>query len=682
MPKDIQQNKAITLDGCCKFDLANTNEELYQMKSSPDGLTIKSKDHSDMDFEKEMWRDSFAKRRCEKQHAELYQTEESAIQSTLKANFDSEYSQINFSNIKEKYSLDQTNHKGDYFVKEDYNSDIITNCNSIKKDYQIYEEKNGNDFGIVSETSENSYFSLEFEKKQASFNQCLSNCETIKQSKKIFDFDNTFQNSKNELSKGVCNFKTVKALANRSNRSAVSKFNQKKIIKNLNFIDPYDSIMLENEYISKKMKSPKLRDEAPIKPKRRYQESEIETPRYEQCSGRHRYCDNFEVSKTNSIIFENDTIIYDRPFINELNNLKTKEKDLAISNERNKMFEYSYDECVNLPKSKEYREIDFEYSYDYFKSFGCSNNNCENMNFDFRSAEYLAHDKLRCIDGFKSFDDLDLVHQNLKESRKFNFSKTCNSSSASNLNSMNSSFQFRKSETKDVFPELSNLYHTLPDSFKLEVNIKSPEISRFGLDDFTNRHMYTPPIENPLHILDHLQLYESSCTMEHCSLMNNQHNFNSDSTLGSFISDPKCSLLIFTAIIVKLIDKKFNCVEPVKNEVVSFFKSVSRFSSKTLLLGYLFLMKFSIKTQFKQLQNLLDMYLTCCIVASKSQDDKPLYNGKIMKLHQLKFDINYLEGILLNALSYNLKFENHEIENVVLDIQGIYLMKSFEKIHN
>lgn len=141
--------------------------------------------------------------------------------------------------------------------------------------------------------------------------------------------------------------------------------------------------------------------------------------------------------------------------------------------------------------------------------------------------------------------------------------------------------------------------------------------------------------------------------------------------IDTFLKNQNCSIIIFTSIIFKLIDENFTF------ENLPFFSIFSTFSPKTHLLAYLYLMKFTIKNHFKKIQQLIDMYLTCCIVASKTQIDGNLSNDSMKSSHLSIFDINYLEGLLINELSYNLTVKQNELEAAILDMQGIYLMKTF-----
>lgn len=523
------------------------------------------------------------------------------------------------------------------------------------------------------------------EKEFPSFNYFPINYETEFKRKGLIMNDKYIRNNNHNI-----NFHHPHSniIGNR-NRGILKPFSHSK---NSNFIDPYHSIVIENELMCKNRENKLKRTFYSKNNRSKYQNEDYKAKRVAQCdvetinsnfeeansnqmqpiSNMFAKTDynseiqnralknanlinshNFQIIKPNtvkSINFQNDEAIYE----------KASEYDVSINNQL-MIMRPELEKSSVLPKVKNSDGLSFNYSYDI-------RNN--------RMSNFISHSASNN------------TGSNYQIQKAIN--KTSNSSIGNLIELKNSHFDQCLYKNIDFKPEQED-QNCIETREINNVNFNSsslPDKFYYSHCDESNIWNYSY-LDNSLHLK---QDFESrmhlNCFHDHLhphsfkDTQNNQIQLNEAPSLYSFLSDPKSPFFIFTAIIVKLIDKKIKGIDTNRNTIALFFKSVSNFSSKTLLLGYSFLMKFSLKSQFDQLQSLLDMYLTCCVVASKTQIDGHLLNEKYKGSHQTIFDFNYLEGLLLNTLSYNLKIEIKELENMVTEICGIYLMKSFEHIYS
>lgn len=129
-----------------------------------------------------------------------------------------------------------------------------------------------------------------------------------------------------------------------------------------------------------------------------------------------------------------------------------------------------------------------------------------------------------------------------------------------------------------------------------------------------------------------------------------------------------CSQMIIRAVIVKVIGRKKT------TQWAPQFKSIESFIPQILLMGYILLSRLVECTIFESPFDIPEIYLVCCIAASKTQYDSHISNVDFsdeIGIHK----INYLEGLVLNRLEYEVKIRDDEICRAVEEINRLGWME-------
>lgn len=95
------------------------------------------------------------------------------------------------------------------------------------------------------------------------------------------------------------------------------------------------------------------------------------------------------------------------------------------------------------------------------------------------------------------------------------------------------------------------------------------------------------------------------------------------------------------------------------------FRNVISFLPQTLLLGYILFLRLFGTTLIEEEGDIPDIYLACCISASKYQSDLRISNINFINEEIDIKKMNYLEGWVLNKLEYNLRIENKEMIEII-----------------
>ncbi|KAM0679862.1 hypothetical protein GINT2_000624 [Glugoides intestinalis] len=130
---------------------------------------------------------------------------------------------------------------------------------------------------------------------------------------------------------------------------------------------------------------------------------------------------------------------------------------------------------------------------------------------------------------------------------------------------------------------------------------------------------------------------------------------------------------ILNAILFKLIETRNSF------SLLDSFKDVLSFFPKTLLFGYILLMRFADLAPCNPLE-VPRLYLACCITASKIQSDIRVSNINIIPKDLLLTDANYLEGFVLNKLGYDVCITRTDIITAIKDIIGVSILKASDKV--
>ncbi|ELA42660.1 uncharacterized protein VICG_00412 [Vittaforma corneae ATCC 50505] len=136
-------------------------------------------------------------------------------------------------------------------------------------------------------------------------------------------------------------------------------------------------------------------------------------------------------------------------------------------------------------------------------------------------------------------------------------------------------------------------------------------------------------------------------------------------SLEDFFSSFVCTEMIFNALIFKLIGCRHTAIW------ISKLKSMISFLPKTLLLGYILILRLTNSTPLELSVDIPQIYLACCITASKSQYDSHVSNINFINEDMDVKKINYLEGLVLNCLKYEINISSDDIWNAVEEISRI-----------
>lgn len=177
-----------------------------------------------------------------------------------------------------------------------------------------------------------------------------------------------------------------------------------------------------------------------------------------------------------------------------------------------------------------------------------------------------------------------------------------------------------------------------------------------GLMHFYDTTRTVFPVETPQSVA-HDDMLASK--LRHCPY----HN------LEDFLSSAVSSEMILNALILKLIGCRATTVW------INKLKSVVSFLPRTLLLGYILILRLTNSTLLELSDGIPQVYLACCITASKSQYDSRVSNISFVSEDMNVQKINYLEGLVLNYLKYEIGISSDDIWNAVEEIGRINMPK-------
>lgn len=140
-----------------------------------------------------------------------------------------------------------------------------------------------------------------------------------------------------------------------------------------------------------------------------------------------------------------------------------------------------------------------------------------------------------------------------------------------------------------------------------------------------------------------------------------------------FLNSVTCTKNILNAIIFKLIETRNTF------SLFDSFKSVLSFFPKTLLFGYIILMRLADVSPCEPLE-VPKFYLACCITASKIQSDIRVSNINIIPKDLLLADANYLEGFILNKIGYDMCITKSDIIAAIKEIIGVSFLKASDNV--
>lgn len=130
----------------------------------------------------------------------------------------------------------------------------------------------------------------------------------------------------------------------------------------------------------------------------------------------------------------------------------------------------------------------------------------------------------------------------------------------------------------------------------------------------------------------------------------------------AFFENAVCSQMIFRALVFKLIGRENADVW------LGSLGSMILFLPKTLLLGYILLLKLTTSISFDSPAEISQAYLSCCITAAKTQYDGHISNIDFVNDVSTVRRINYIEGLILNCLQYNIGITNGEVCSAIAEV--------------
>lgn len=133
---------------------------------------------------------------------------------------------------------------------------------------------------------------------------------------------------------------------------------------------------------------------------------------------------------------------------------------------------------------------------------------------------------------------------------------------------------------------------------------------------------------------------------------------------GSFI-DTRLSHPVFMALRIKYLGRGNRSLNDIK-----LFEPFCSFHSDTLIAGYVLLRRYT--HAFESHNDLVYMYLACCIVSSKVQTDLNLSNTNLSRSWAIPVaKVNYLEALLINAIHYDVFVGDEEVTNTIFEIKQL-----------
>lgn len=111
------------------------------------------------------------------------------------------------------------------------------------------------------------------------------------------------------------------------------------------------------------------------------------------------------------------------------------------------------------------------------------------------------------------------------------------------------------------------------------------------------------------------------------------------------------------------------------NPIVKLFKGFCAFLPRTLLGGFIYVKRYSanFKYKFQKIENLIKIYLACCIISKKYELDSQTWSSEAARGWGLDVaEVNYLEALVLNGLDYNLHVSNSELQRASNSISADY----------
>lgn len=127
----------------------------------------------------------------------------------------------------------------------------------------------------------------------------------------------------------------------------------------------------------------------------------------------------------------------------------------------------------------------------------------------------------------------------------------------------------------------------------------------------------------------------------------------------------KMNDLLDEIIIASLIFNFLDINSKVSREV-NLLKGCKDFFPRTLINAYIYIARYSanFKRKFQSMDNLLKIYLGCCIISKKYENDNNIRSSELIKGLEIDVgEINYLEALVINKLDYNLYISDAEYFN-------------------
>lgn len=140
------------------------------------------------------------------------------------------------------------------------------------------------------------------------------------------------------------------------------------------------------------------------------------------------------------------------------------------------------------------------------------------------------------------------------------------------------------------------------------------------------------------------------------------------------------SELVFASMVFNFLDKNESGFSLLK-----LFKGFCTFLPRTLINGYIYLKRYtgSFKHKFRKIDQLLKIYLACCVISNKYEVDVQIWNSEVVANWGIDLDeMNYLEALLINTLNYDLFISDEDYQLCYLYVQSNGSNCRFNVAHN
>lgn len=119
--------------------------------------------------------------------------------------------------------------------------------------------------------------------------------------------------------------------------------------------------------------------------------------------------------------------------------------------------------------------------------------------------------------------------------------------------------------------------------------------------------------------------------------------------------------------------------------ILKLFRGFFSFLPFTLVRGYIYLKKYTRRFQHSvyHAHNLAHIYLACCLLALKYHSDHGLRNSELITGWNISIsEFNFIEGLVLNGLEYNLCLADEEIEEAKKELHVVSLSLTNIELNN